>query len=97
MDSYTKCDLLNMLNICEYFGLKTVPLIPVEAKFDFKAEDNIDKTVEDLLKYVDNFKYRTYFEDASPNQIAEGLVFRLNDMTNPFKVISNKYLLRGGE
>lgn len=97
MDSYTKCDLLNMLNICEYFGLKTVPLIPVEAKFDFKAEDNIDKTVEDLLNYVDNFKYRTYFKDASPNQIAEGLVFRMNDMTNSFKVISNKFLLKGGE
>lgn len=97
MDSYTKCDLLNMLNICEYFGLKTVPLIPVEAKFDFNAENNIDKTVEDLLNYVDNFKYRTYFEDASPNQIAEGLVFRFNDMTNSFKVVSNKFLLKGGE
>lgn len=97
MDSYIKCDLLNMLNICEYFGLKTVPLIPVEAKFDFKAEDNIDKTVEDLLNYVDGIKYRTYFKDASPNQIAEGLVFRLNDMTNSFKVVSNKFLLKGGE
>ena len=97
MDSYTKCDLLNMLNICEYFGLKTVPLIPVEAKFDFKAEDNIDKTVEDLLNYVDNIKYRTFFENASPNQIAEGVVFRFNDMTNSFKVISNKFLLKGGE
>ena len=97
MDSYTKCDLLNMLNICEYFGLKTVPLIPVEAKFNFKTENNIDKIVEDLLNYVDNFKYRTYFEDASPNQIAEGLVFRMNDMTNSFKVVSNKFLLKGGE
>ena len=97
MDSYTKCDLLNMLNICEYFGLKTVPLIPAEAKFNFKVEDNIDKTVEDLLSYVDGIKYRTFFEDASPNQIAEGLVFRFNDMTNSFKVISNKFLLKGGE
>ena len=97
MDSYTKCDLLNMLNICEYFGLKTVPLIPFEAKFDFKAEDNIDKTVEDLLNYVDNFKYRTFFDDASPNQIAEGAVFRMNDMSYSFKVISNKFLLKGGE
>ena len=97
MDSYTKCDLLNMLNICEYFGLKTVPLIPAEVKFDFKVEDNIDKTVEDLLNYVDGIKYRTYFKDASPNQIAEGLVFRLNDMTNSFKVVSNKFLLKGGE
>lgn len=97
MDSYTKCDLLNMLNICEYFGLKTVPLIPSEAKFDFKATTDIDETVENLLKYVDSIKYRTFFDDASPNQIAEGAVFRMNDMSYSFKVISNKFLLKGGE
>ena len=56
-----------------------------------------DEIVEDLLKYVDNFKYRTYFEDASPTQTAEGVVFRKNDMTYSFKVVSNKYLLKGGE
>ena len=97
MDSYTKCDLLNMLNICEYFGLKTVPLIPSEAKFDFKTTTDIDETVENLLKYVDSIKYRTFFDDASPNQIAEGAVFRMNDMSYSFKVISNKFLLKGGE
>lgn len=97
MDSYTKCDLLNMLNICEYFGLKTVPLVPFEAKFDFKTTTDIDETVENLLKYVDSIKYRTFFDDASPNQIAEGAVFRMNDMSYSFKVISNKFLLKGGE
>ena len=97
MDSYTKCDLLNMLNICEYFGLKTVPLIPAEAKFNFKVEDNVDKTVENLLSYVDGIKYRTFFDDASPSQIAEGAVFRMNDMSYSFKVVSNKFLLKGGE
>lgn len=97
MDSYTKCDLLNMLNICEYFELNTVPLIPFEAKFDFKAEDNVDKTVENLLSYVDGIKYRTFFDDASPSQIAEGAVFRMNDMSYSFKVVSNKFLLKGGE
>ena len=97
MDSYIKCDLLNMLNICEYFGLKTVPLIPSEAKFDFKTTTDIDETVENLLKYVDSIKYRTFFDDASPNQIAEGVVFRMNDMSYSFKVISNKFLLKGGE
>ena len=97
MDSYTKCDLLNMLNICEYFGLKTVPLIPFEEKFDFKTTTDIDETVENLLKYVDSIKYRTFFDDASPNQIAEGAVFRMNDMSYSFKVISNKFLLKGGE
>lgn len=96
-DSYTKCDLIGMLGMCETFGLKHVPLVDFEDKFDFKAEDNVDKTVENLLSYVDGIKYRTYFEDASPSQIAEGLVFRLNDMTNSFKVISNKFLLKGGE
>lgn len=97
MDSYEKLDLIGMLGMCERFGLKHVPLVNAEDKFDFKATNNIDETVENLLKYVDNFKYRTYFEDASPNQIAEGLVFRMNDMTNSFKVISNKFLLKGGE
>ena len=97
MDSYTKCDLLQLLNLCEHFGLQHVPLIPFEAKFDFKSTTDIDETVNNLLKYVDSIKYRTFFDDASPNQIAEGLVFRKNDMTYSFKVISNKFLLKGGE
>lgn len=97
MDGYEKLDLIGMLGMCERFGLKHVPLVNAEDKFDFKATNNIDETVENLLKYVDNFKYRIYFEDASPNQIAEGLVFRKNDMTNSFKVVSNKFLLKGGE
>ena len=97
MDSYTKCDLIGMLGMCERFGLQHVPLIPFEAKFDFKAEDNVDKTVENLLSYVDGIKYRTFFDDASPSQIAEGAVFRMNDMSYSFKVVSNKFLLKGGE
>ena len=97
MDSYKKLDLLRFLNMCDDFGLPHVPIIPVSAKFDFKATTDIDETVENLLKYVDGIKYRTFFDDASPNQIAEGLVFRKNDMTYSFKVVSNKFLLKGGE
>lgn len=97
MDSYTKCETLRMMKLCEEFGLKTVPIIPAEKKFDFKATTNIDETVENLLKYVDEIKYRDYFADAAPSQIAEGVVFRKDDMTNSFKVVSNKYLLKGGE
>ena len=97
MDSYTKLDLIAMLSMCERFGLPHVPLIPVKAKFDFKTTTDIDETVEKLLKHVDSVKYRTFFDDASPNQIAEGLVFRKNDMTYSFKVVSNKFLLKGGE
>lgn len=97
MDSYTKCDLMSMLMICDYFGLKHVPIIDSKDKFGFKATTNLDETVENVLKYVDNFKYRTYFENAAPSQIAEGVVFRMNDMTNSFKVVSNKFLLKGGE
>ena len=97
MDSYKKLDLLRFLNMCDDFGLPHVPIIPVSAKFDFKTTTNIDETVEKLLKYTDGVKYRTFFDDASPNQIAEGLVFRKNDMTYSFKVISNKFLLKGGE
>lgn len=95
--TFVKCDLLYMLNLCEKFGLKHVPIIEDKDKFNFKETDDIDKTVENLLEYVDSFKYRDYFEDASPNQIAEGVVFRLEDMTYSFKVVSNKYLLKGGE
>lgn len=96
-DSYEKLDLIGMLAMCERFGLKHVPIIDDEYKFSFNGYSNTDEIVNGLLSYVDNFKYRTYFEDASPNQVAEGLVFRLNDMTNSFKVISNKFLLKGGE
>lgn len=95
--SYVKCDLSYMIKLCKEFGLKHVPLISTENKFKFDSVETVDNTVERLLKYVDNIKYRDYFEDASPNQIAEGIVFRLKDMTNSFKVISNKFLLKGGE
>ena len=95
--SYTKCDLLYMLKLCEEFGLKHVPLIDAEDKFKFDPEETVDNTVEKLLKYVDDIKYRKYFTDASPNQIAEGVVFRTEDMTHSFKVVSNKFLLKGGE
>lgn len=97
MDSYEKLDLIGMLGMCERFGLKHVPLVNAEDKFDFKTGTSIDDTVDKLLYYADNFRYRTYFEDASPNQIAEGVVFRKNDMSYSFKVISNKFLLKGGE
>lgn len=97
IDSYKKLNLLCLLNICDDFNLPHVPIIPIETKFNFKTTANINDTVENLLKYADTFKYRTYFEDASPNQYAEGVVFRKNDMTYSFKVISNKFLLKGGE
>lgn len=97
MDSYEKLSLFRFLNMCDEFGLPHVPIIPIGEKFDFKATTDINETVENLLKYADDIKYRTYFENASPNQIAEGVVFRKNDMTNSFKVISNKFLLKGGE
>ena len=96
-DSYEKLDLIGMLAMCERLGLKHLPIIDDEYKFSFDGYSNTDEIVNGLLSYVDNFKYRTYFEDASPNQVAEGLVFRLNDMTNSFKVVSNKFLLKGGE
>lgn len=97
MDSYIKCDLTRMLMLCNLFKLKHVPIVKETDKFNFKETDNIDTTVKNLLEYADSFKYRDYFEDASPNQIAEGLVFRTIDMTYSFKVVSNKYLLKGGE
>jgi hypothetical protein len=97
MDSYIKCGTLRMMKLCKEFGLKTVPIIPADKKFDFKATTDIDETVNNLLNYVDKIKYRDYFEDAAPSQIAEGVVFRKDDMTNSFKVVSNKYLLKGGE
>lgn len=96
-DSYVKVDIGTMVDICGDFGLRVVPIVATADKFDFKENTDIDTIVENLLKYADTFKYRNYFEDASPNQIVEGLVFRMNDMTNSFKVISNKFLLKGGE
>ena len=97
MDSYEKVDLLRMLNFCDDFGLNHVPIIEHDYKFSFDGYSNNNEIVNGLLSYVDNLKYRTYFEDASPSQIAEGAVFRKNDMTYSFKVVSNKFLLKGGE
>ena len=97
MDSYKKLDLLRFLNMCDDFGLPHVPIIPVKDKFDFKTTTDVDETVEKLLKYVDTIKYKTFFKESLPNQIAEGVVFRKNDMSYSFKVISNKFLLKGGE
>ena len=96
-DSYEKLDLIGMLAMCERFGLKHVPIIENDYKFSFDGYSNNDEIVNGLLSYVDNIKYRTYFEDASPSQIAEGIVIRKHDMTNSFKVVSNKFLLKGGE
>lgn len=101
MDSYKKVGLYVMEAICEYLGLKMVPIVDFKDGFLFEKHiekgSSIDEIVVELLQYADTFKYRTYFEDASPDQIAEGVVFRMNDMTNSFKVISNKFLLKGGE
>lgn len=97
MDSYRKCNVIEMLCLCKKFDLPHVPIINYENKFDFKATTDIDQTVDNLLNYADQFKYRQWFSDASPSQIAEGVVFRMDDMTNSFKVISNKFLLKGGE
>lgn len=98
-DSYTKVDLDTMIDICADFNLRIVPIVATKEKFHFEeaSDESIDILVSTLLQYADTFRYRDYFEDASPNQIAEGLVFRMNDMTNSFKVISNKFLLKGGE
>lgn len=96
-DSYKKCDLFELQDLCKIFGLEMVPIITIGDGFDFKATTDINETVNNLLKYADNFIYKTYFENASPNQTVEGIVFRMNDMTNSFKVISNKFLLKGGE
>lgn len=97
MNSYTKVDIDDMVLLCATFGLRVVPLVSEHNKFVFEKDKSVDDIVEELLKYADNIKYRNYFEDASPNQIAEGLVFRMNDMSYSFKVVSNKFLLKGGE
>lgn len=97
MDSYKKCDYTQLIGLTEIFNLKTVPIIKYEDKPCIDPNLSIDENVNELLKYVDTLKYRTYFEDASPNQVAEGIVVRMNNMTNSFKVVSNKFLLKGGE
>lgn len=97
MDSYRKVGFDEMIDFCEIFCLNHVPIIPLGLDFEFNKNKTTDEIVEDLLNYVDNIKYRTYFGDASPSQIAEGVVFRMKDMTNSFKVVSNKFLLKGGE
>lgn len=84
---YEKCDLDTALNIVKELELKFVP-IELTGTFEYDTED---------LQGLTELPYNKYFPNAKPSQNIEGLVFRSKDMKVSFKVVSNKFLLRGGE
>lgn len=84
---FDKCDLDTALSIVKELGLKFVP-IEMTGVFNYNSAD-----LQDLTK----IKYNKYFEGANPKQNIEGLVFRSKDMKVSFKVVSNEFLLKGGE
>ena len=84
---YEKCDIDTALSIVKELELKFVP-IELTGIFEYNAED---------LQGLTELPYNKYFKNAKPSQNIEGLVFRSKDMKVSFKVVSNKFLLRGGE
>lgn len=84
---FEKCDLDTSLKIAKDFGLNFVP-IELTGEFVYTSDE-----LQDLTK----IKYNKYFPNAKPSQNIEGLVFRSIDMKVSFKVVSNEFLLRGGE
>ena len=84
---YEKCDIDTALSIVKGLKLKFVP-IELTGIFEYNTED---------LQGLTELPYNKYFKNAKPSQNIEGLVFRSKDMKVSFKVVSNKFLLRGGE
>lgn len=84
---FEKCDLDTSLKMAKDFGLNFVP-IELTGEFVYTSDE-----LQDLTK----IKYNKYFPNAKPSQNIEGLVFRSIDMKVSFKVVSNEFLLRGGE
>lgn len=84
---FEKCDLDTSLKIVKDFGLNFVP-IELTGEFVYTSDE-----LQDLTK----IKYNKYFPNAKPSQNIEGLVFRSIDMKVSFKVVSNEFLLKGGE
>lgn len=69
--------------LCEYLGIKHVPIIDTF----FVTTPNVDN----LLEKADGMS------KLNDKSIREGLVFKSNDSGDSFKAISNKFLLNGGE
>lgn len=84
---FEKCDLDTSLSIVEELGFNFVP-IEMTGVFNYNSDE-----LQDLTK----IKYNKYFAGAKQSQNIEGLVFRSKDMKTSFKVVSNEFLLKGGE
>lgn len=84
---FEKCDLDTSIKITKELGFNFVP-IELTGIFEYSTED---------LQGLTDLPYNKYFSNAKPSQNIEGLVFRSKDMKVSFKVVSNKFLLKGGE
>lgn len=79
-----------MREICDFYDLTLVPI-------QEEGEHFPESYMEDLLTMVEG-KYRDDgFKDADPKQEREGWVIRSKDQSISFKVINNKFLLKGGD
>lgn len=84
---FEKCDLDTALQVVKDLGLQFVP-IELEGTFNYEVDD---------LQALTELPYNKYFPNAKLTQNIEGLVFRSKDMKTSFKVVSNRFLLKGGE
>jgi len=69
-----------------------IPKVPILEEGESFSYSNL----EEILKLAEG-KYKEHIPTALPNQEREGIVIRTKDQTISFKVISNKFLLNGGE
>lgn len=71
-----------MIRICNKYGFKHVPILDE----NFEMKDSLPL----MLEYADG-------KSVLADTIREGVVIRSHDQTLSFKVVSNKFLLQGGE
>ena len=87
-EGFTPVRFSDAMTTVTSFGISFVPIEYCGDAYGYKKED---------LQSLTAIKYNKYFPGADPKQNIEGIVFRTQDMSVSFKVISNEFLLKGGE
>lgn len=72
-----------------FTNIPYVPILEEGASFPYE-------TLEEMLELAEG-KYKDHIEEAVAKQEREGIVVRSKDQSVSFKVINNKFLLKGGD
>lgn len=76
-------------SFCAANGLDFVPVMEEGEEFSYQ-------TLDEMLKLSEG-KYKEHIPEAVAKQEREGIVVRSKDQSISFKVINNKFLLKGGD